>query len=509
MAGTSVSVTAGFEHSSSRMLQDSATPVGTALRSGGSTTIEAEQGSIHAVGARIAAGVDAQGRPTGEPGNVSLTAGQGILLESAQATIDRIFGARSMQAAAGFDLAGGPAGSASYARDTGQSHEVRQVDSQVSGTGTVSLTSGGDTSLRGATVTGGQIVASVGGDLTIESRFDTARYRESSLQAQGRFGGGSVSGGASRGSVRGDSANVAEQSGLIAGAGGYQLTVGGGVNLIGGLITSTADPSQNRLSADHLTFSDLLGSTRAISSSMGLSIGGTEKDGLGLPLPQVGMPVQQSSSGVARATLSPGTLELRNQGQDLSGLNRDASAANRQAQPYDIERLRARQRSVAALSELMNEGIGTLSKSLGLEDGSPAKTAFHAAAGALTALAAGGNVAGGALAGAASEMVGTVVMKALADNPNLTQAERNAPGQWAAVVGAVTAGEAGAATALDAERYNRQLHPRQHETSEALRRVDSKFADITASQPAGSFLDKLAEENAPLACPHSVARVRS
>ncbi|SFJ81559.1 hemagglutinin repeat-containing protein, partial [Methylobacterium brachiatum] len=171
-AGASASVTAGFEHSSSRMLQDSTTPVGTALRSGGSTTIEAEQGSLHAVGTRIAAGVDANGRPTGGPGNVSLTAGQGILLESAQATIDRIFGARSMQVGAGFDpVKGGPAGSAGYASDTGQSHEVRQVNSQVSGTGTVSLISGGDTSLRGATVTGGQIVASVGGDLTIESRF--------------------------------------------------------------------------------------------------------------------------------------------------------------------------------------------------------------------------------------------------------------------------------------------------------------------------------------------------
>ncbi|KAA0111686.1 hypothetical protein CIW48_30775 [Methylobacterium sp. P1-11] len=63
------------------------------------------------------------------------------------------------------------------------------------------------------------------------------------------------------GSVRGDSANVAEQGGLIAGSGGYQVRVGGGVDLIGGVITSTADPPRNGLPADHLTFSDLIGST--------------------------------------------------------------------------------------------------------------------------------------------------------------------------------------------------------------------------------------------------------
>ncbi|WP_208601087.1 hemagglutinin repeat-containing protein [Methylobacterium brachiatum] len=472
----SVSITAGFEHSSSRMLQDSATPVGTSLRGGGSTTIEAEQGSLHAVGTRIAAGVDARGRPTGEPGNVSLTAGQDILLESAQAAIDRIFGSRSTRAAAGFDpVKGGPAGSAGYASDTGQSHEVRQVDSQVSGTGTVSLTSGGDTSLRGATVTGGQIVASVGGDLTIESRFDTARYRESILQAQARFGGGSVSGGASRGSVRGDSRNVSEQSGLLAGAGGYQLTVGGGVNLIGGVIGATADPSQNRLSADHLTFSDLLGSTRAMSSSMGFSLGAG-----GLPLPQVGMPVRQSSSGVARATLSPGTLELRNQGQDLSGLNRDASAANREARPFDIERLQARQRSVAALSELMNIGVGALSKSLGLEEGSAEKTVLHAAVGALTAQLAGGNVASGALAGGASEVANGVLQQVLRANPNLTDAQQAAITQWVGtLVGGLASGRLGAALGYDNVTHNYLNHKQRQDLATDLKACDAA-ADVAA-----------------------------
>ncbi|SFJ81538.1 hemagglutinin repeat-containing protein, partial [Methylobacterium brachiatum] len=354
---------------------------------------------------------------------------------------------------------------------------------------------GGDTSLRGATVTGGQIVASVGGDLTIESRFDTARYRESILQAQGRFGGGGVSGGASRGSVRGDSATVAEQSGLIAGAGGYQLSVGGGVNLIGGLITATADPSQNRLSADRLTFSDLVGSTRAMSSSMGLSIGSSEKDGLGLPLPQVGMPVQQSSSGFARATLSPGTLELRNQGQDLSGLNRDASAANRPAQPYDIERLQARQRNVVALSELLNIGVGHLSKELGLTEGSAEKTVLHAAVGALTAQLAGGNVASGALAGAASEVANGVLQQVLRANPNLTDAQQAAITQWVgAAVGALAGGQLGAATGFDNVTHNYLNHDDADKLLRAKAACQAGNSDACAEQTA--LEEKDAEQQA-------------
>lgn len=116
------------------------------------------------------------------------------------------------------------------------------------------------------------------------------------------------------------------------------------------------------------------------------------------------------------------------------------------------------------------------------------------------------------------------------DNPNLTQEQRNALGQWAAtLVGAMAGGTQGAATALDAEKFNRQLHVKEGDlikanaaryavqqgycqsadncsadaiaraqgelTMEALRRVDSAFADINASQTAGAFLDELAQEN--------------
>ncbi len=104
--------------------------------------------------------------------------------------------------------------------------------------------------------------------------------------------------------------------------------------------------------------------------------------------------------------------------------------------------------------------IGEISQKLGFDDGSPEKIALHAAAGALTAVVSGGNVGLCAFAGGSTqELLGAVIGKALMDNPKLTQEERNALSQWAAVlIGMAVGGNQGAATALDAESFNRQLH---------------------------------------------------
>jgi filamentous hemagglutinin len=65
--------------------------------------------------------------------------------------------------------------------------------------------------------------------------------------------------------------------------------------------------------------------------------------------PSVGVPAKEGSSGAALATLTPGNLNLANQSQDLAALNTDLSKANSQAEIIDIDRLKARQESAAAL----------------------------------------------------------------------------------------------------------------------------------------------------------------
>jgi len=203
-----------------------------------------------------------------------------------------------------------------------------------------------------------------------------------------------------------------------------------------------------------VTYPDVVNRSRASATSIGLSF-----DRSGPPSPAVGMPVRQDSSGVARATLSPGNLSLRNRQQDLSRLNTDPARADTQARPFDIERLKARQRNVAALSELMNIGVGHLSKELGLAEGSPAKTTLHAAVGALAARLAGGNVASGAMTGAAGEIANGVLQDVLKSNPKLTDTQQAAITQWVGtVVGAVVGGQTGAAMGLDNVTYNYLTH---------------------------------------------------
>ncbi|MDK4724046.1 hemagglutinin repeat-containing protein [Rhizobium sp. CNPSo 3968] len=262
------------------------------------------------------------------------------------------------------------------------------------GTGNVSTVSGGDTTLAGAVVSGNSVSTIAGGNLNIVSRQDTATYDEKTLGASLGFSNlTGVSGGVQVGKTKGTYANVAEQSGIVAGDGGYHVTAGGNVGLIGGVIASTADPAKNDLTASSLTFSNLENTSEASTSSYGFSL----TPG-GLPVPSIGQPAKQSDTGAALATLTPGKLTLSHQTQDLASLNTDLSKANDTVKPFDIDKLKAQQQSAAALSQLANIAIGDIATHFNLPEGGVEKTALHAAAGALTALVAGGNVGTGALA---------------------------------------------------------------------------------------------------------------
>ena len=334
------------------------------------------------------------------------------------------------------------------------------------------LKSGGDTTLAGAVVSGNSVTADVGGDLDIISRQATAAYKEKTLGASLGIDlfSGAVSGGAQLGRIKGDYANVTQQSGIVAGTGGYHVTADGDVELKGGVIASTADPGNNELSANSLTYSDIANSSKTSTSSYGFSL-----TPIGIPIPLVSQPAKHSEKGETLATLTPGQLTLTNQSQDLSGLNTDLSKANTSVEPFDIDRLKAQQASAAALSELLNIGVGELSKKLGFEEGSKEKIVLHAAVGAIVAKAAGGNIAAGALAGGASEFANGVLQDVLKVNPNLTDTQKSAITQWvAAVVGVAVGGTQGAATALDNVNDNYLTHKQREDLSSELKGCDSE-----------------------------------
>ncbi|WP_334006505.1 hypothetical protein, partial [Burkholderia gladioli] len=51
--------------------------------------------------------------------------------------------------------------------------------------------------------------------------------------------------------------HVNEQSGIVAGTGGFDVNVSGNTDLKGGVISSAADPGKNSLTTGTLSFSDI------------------------------------------------------------------------------------------------------------------------------------------------------------------------------------------------------------------------------------------------------------
>ncbi|WP_236775617.1 hemagglutinin repeat-containing protein [Agrobacterium tumefaciens] len=457
----SANLSVGFTYQKSSATLSTLTPVVTTIEAGDSVSIVANSGDLTGRGVQIAAG----SQTDLASGNVLLMAGGSILLESAQSASSSSSRSQSANASIGVNLTNGGL-SGGFAAGSGKqdANSVTHLNTHVIGTGNVTLASGNDTTLAGAVVSGDKVTAAVGGDLNIVSRQDTMVYNEKTAGGGLNLSpAGKVGGGVQKTDVEGNYANVSEQSGLIAGSGGYNVKVGGNVGLVGGVIGSTADPTKNTLSADSLTWSDIANRSEASSSSLGISL----TPG-GIPVPVVGQPAKEEDQGVARATLTPGQLTLANQTQDLASLNTDLSKANTTADPFDIERLKAKQESAAALSALANIAVGDISAKLGFAEGSPAKIALHAAVGGLVAQLAGGNAGSGALAGGLSEVVNGVLQQVLSANPNLTDDQKSAITQWvAAIVGAAVGGETGAAAGLDNVNYNYLNHADNEKLNEA------------------------------------------
>ncbi|TDS88197.1 hemagglutinin-like protein, partial [Erwinia rhapontici] len=123
----------------------------------------------------------------------------------------------------------------------------------------LSITSGRDATLHGAQVSGEKVVMDVGRDLTLSSQQDEDYYdsKQQSVSAGGSisFSGGSGSVNASRDKMHSSWQSVQEQTGVFAGSGGYDITVGKHTQLDGAVIGSTATADKNRLDTGTLGIS--------------------------------------------------------------------------------------------------------------------------------------------------------------------------------------------------------------------------------------------------------------
>jgi filamentous hemagglutinin len=365
----SASATIGISTSQSLGQGSGTSAVVTEIDAGRALVIEATAGDLTAEGVQIAAGSGTFADASA--GDISLSAGGDILLASA--ANDNVssndnstfsFGI-GVATGVGFDsitkpLGFGLTGNISASVGSGQGSGTAQTNAHVTGTGDVTLTSGGDATLSGAVVKGDTIKADVGGDLTITSVADTGNSSNSSIGMGLGFGGGDPFGvggidpklsslSPSFGTGEGQTNWIPEQSGLLASK-TLEATVAGNTALNAGIINSTSGDLS--LSTDTLTFQDFSGSKTGNSLNLNLSLDVSGAPGAlnnlnGTPEPNK-PPSNNTLSGSwsmdnkeqeVKATIGAGTITINDQAaqdalvssgqtQDLASLNRDEALAN-------------------------------------------------------------------------------------------------------------------------------------------------------------------------------------
>uniref|UniRef100_UPI0035A233E3 DUF637 domain-containing protein n=2 Tax=Lonsdalea populi TaxID=1172565 RepID=UPI0035A233E3 len=263
--------------------------------------------------------------------------------------------------------------------------------------------------------------------------------------------------------------SVKEQSGLFAGQGGYNITVGNHTQLDGAVIASTADKDKNLLDTGTLGWSDIHNQAdyKSEHQSAGFSSGGPI--GANLMSNMSALPIGNESSsghaeGATKAAVSEGGLIIchqADQSQDVSQLNRDAENANEGAiDPiFDKEKEQKRLRQAQLVSDIASQSLDIYNtyestKATHSETDNSVKTGVNAVVRALQALA-GGDIKAALAQGAAPYLAEKVkeITTDNADYSTLTETQKLNNLMAHAILGGVVAelsGGNGAAGAIGA-----------------------------------------------------------
>ncbi|PXV73498.1 hemagglutinin repeat-containing protein [Pantoea sp. PNA 03-3] len=234
--------------------------------------------------------------------------------------------------------------------------------------GRVSISSGRDTTLSGAQVNGNSVKADVGRDLTLTSLQDSDKYdsKQSSFGAGGSFTvigtiGGSGYINASQDKMHSSFDSVKEQSGLFAGQGGFDVTVGNHTQLNGAVIASQAGADKNRLDTGTLGFTDLHNAAdyktehQGIGMNTGASLAGQFAGNMANTM-LAGAGGKGHAEGTTRSAVADGTIVVRNQAdqkQDTATLSRDTAHANDSISPiFNKEKEQQRLQTAQMIGEI-------------------------------------------------------------------------------------------------------------------------------------------------------------
>ncbi|EOV2738741.1 hemagglutinin repeat-containing protein [Enterobacter cloacae] len=559
-SGIGVSVSLSSQKSKSEQHMQSDTVAGSTLNAGNNLSITAtgegkgeNSGDILIGGSQLKAG-----------GDTALVAANDIVLGGAASTQQTTGKNSSSGGGAGVSIGGGKSGygigvfaNVNASKGSEKGDGTAWTETTLDSGGTVSMTSGRDAILNGAQVSGDKIVADIGRDLWMSSQQDSNDYKstQNSTAAGGSFSFGSMTGSgyisASQDKMKSTYDSVQEQTGLFAGDGGFDVTVGRHTQLDGAVIASTATADKNSLDTGTLGFRDIHNEADYKVSHSGVSLsGGGDFGGDAFKGNLPGGVVSAAGSsghaeGTTQAAVGEGNITIRdteNQQQDVASLSRDTEHANDSISPiFDKEKEQKRLAQVSAISDIGGQ-VADIARTQGelnalkearkthpdltveqlketqtyrdeqakFGTGSTIQRGIQAATAALQGLA-GGDIAG-ALAGASAPELAHL-LKSTEGNPAVnTIAHAILGGAVAALQGnSAAAGAAGAATGeLAAKAIAGMLYPdvkdlsklseEQKQTVSALATISAGMAgglagDSAASAAAGAQAGKNAVEN--------------
>ncbi|MBB5442945.1 filamentous hemagglutinin [Paraburkholderia sp. WSM4177] len=525
----------GSSQSSSTFSESQTTQLGSTVKAGGTASFTATGNGTPGSGNVTIAGSDISAN------DVVLAAKNQVNIVNTTDTDQTASTNKSSSASVGVSYGTqgfGVSASMSNAHGDASSDAAIQNASHVTGTNSVTVVSGGDTNIIGSQVSGGQVTASVGGNLNIQSVQDTTVSTAHQSSAGGGFsisqGGGSASFSAQNGHADSNYAQVNEQAGIQAGSGGFDINVKGNTNLTGAVIASDADASKNSLATGTLTYSDIQNQSHYSASSNGIGagvgVGNTGKaigpgsvSGTGGVSPMISQNDNGDQSATTRSAISAGTINITNQTaqtQDVANLSRDTTNTNGtvSATP-DVNNLLSQQadtmQAAQAAGQVVAQGIGAyadaqrksavdqakidaangdwaayatdVANAKQWDEGGDSRAILQAAGGALIGGLGGGSVftavGGGLGAGLASKMADQLesLSKGVTAETGSSLLGNLAANVVANVGGAlVGGGTAGAATATNVDLYNRQLDTKEKSLAQQL--SDASGGKYTVAQ---------------------------
>ena len=230
----------------------------------------------------------------------------------------------------------------------------------------VSLSSGRDTLLQGAQVNGDKVTADVGRDLTLSSLQDSDNYNSKQQSVSGglNYTFGSGAGGSfsySRDKMKSNYDSVQEQTGIFAGKGGFDVTVGNHTQLDGAVLASRAEADKNRLDTGTLGFTDIANKAdyKVEHVGGGFSTGGSIAGNVIGNMASnmlTGLGGSGHAEGTTQSAVADGTVIVRdtaNQQQDVGTLSRDTEHANGSIDPiFNKEKEQRRLQTAQLIGEI-------------------------------------------------------------------------------------------------------------------------------------------------------------